>query len=204
MQKIFSLFLALFFFGIFYLFSFVFLSIIDDNTPNFITPLIRGNFNILWIVLTITLTSLYLFLCYKSNKKFNVFSGKLLMVFGFSCMIAGILVFLFGNSSGWFLKYTIGCFVGLLFYLFYQNEITIKLNIISGLVAIFVLLFGEQLEYFILMDPSDYPSILAIRSFPNIIFWFLTILFVFFSSYFFSKGVLIKKLLKKENINNSI
>ncbi|WP_281322566.1 hypothetical protein [Flavobacterium aestivum] len=188
MKKILSIFLTLLFFAIFYLFSFVFLTIIDDNTPNSVTPLIRNNFDILWIGLAIILTSSYLFLCYINNKNFNEFSGKLLMVFVFSCLISGLLVFMFGNSPYWFFKYTIGFFVGLLFYLFNRKEVNKKINLLSGVTSIFALLFGEQVEYFLIMDPSSYPTILTIKSFSSIVLWFITILLVFFSAYFFSTG----------------
>jgi hypothetical protein len=109
---------------------------------------------------------------------------------------------MFGNSPYWFFKYTIGCFVGVLFYLLNKKEITRKLNIISGVVSIFVLLFGEQVEYFLIMDPSNYPTILTIGSFSNIGFWLGTILFVFFSSYFFSKGFWVNNKFKN-NLNRN-
>jgi hypothetical protein len=186
------------FFWVFYLFSFVFFTIIDDNTPNSITSLIRDNFDFLWIGLAVILTFLYLFWCYKKNKKFNIYSIKLLIVFALSCLISGFLVFMCSNSSYWFFKYTIGCFVGSLFYFFNKKEIDRELNSTSGIVSIFVLLFGENFEYFLIMDPPNNPSILYSKSFSNTILWFATIGLVFVSAYLFSKGILINKIKKHQ------
>lgn len=188
MQKIITFFLVLFVFGVFYLFSFILLGFIDDNTPNSMTPFIRNNFKSLWFASAIVFTIAYVICYYNDNKDFNEFTGKLLLIVLISCLIAVLLVYIFGNGPYWFLKYLIGCFVGSLFNVFIQIGRNRQLNFVSGITAIFVHLFGEQIEYFLLMDSSDYPTVLSIKSFTSLIFWLLAVIVVFFSAYFFSNG----------------
>ncbi|MDR7211791.1 hypothetical protein [Flavobacterium piscis] len=192
MKKLLSVILLLLLFSIFYMYSFFILMSIESINDDFLAKY----FYFLRIGIATGLTCVFLFLFY-DKKKIILSISKLLLIIFISSLVSGLLAYFFKNSPCWPLKYLIGIITGLLFYLLYKKENSKKLNFLSGIVSLFALLLCENLERFLLMDRPDYPSILYTKSFPNMIFWLGIILFIFFSSYFFSKGFWIKiKLLK--------
>lgn len=183
-KKMLSGILLLLLLGIFYMYSFIILISIESINRNFLAQY----FYILRAAIATALSCIFLFLFYdKSNSLISI--SKLLLLLFISSFFSVVFAYLFKYSSFWALKYSIGIITGLFFYLLYKNE---KRNILSGVITLFALLLCENLELFFILDPPEHPSVLDIKSFPDIFLWFGTILFVFFSSYFFAKGFWIK------------
>lgn len=190
LKKILSLLLVLSLFGIFYIYSFIILMSIESIDNIFLATY----FYILRIGITVALTCVFLFLFYDKNN-FILSISKLLLIIFISSFFSGLLAYFFKSSPYWFLKYSIGIIVGTLFYLLYKKIKSKKINLLSGFVSLLALLLCENLERFLIMDPSEYPSVLYIKSFPNIVLWFGIIVFVFFTSYIFSEGFWVKNRL---------
>lgn len=171
-------------FGIFYLCAFIILISIESIDRNFLAQY----FYILRVAIATVLSCIFVFLFY--NKKKSLLSiSKLLLVLFIASFFSAVFACLFKNTSFWVLKYSIGFIAGLFLNSIYKKQ---KRNILSGVVSLFALLLCENLERFLIMDPPDYPSVLYIKSFPQIFHWCATIVFVFFSSYFIANGFFIK------------
>jgi hypothetical protein len=185
LKKMLSGILFLLLFGIFYMYSFIILMTIESIDRNFLAEY----FYIMRVGVATSLSYIFMFLFYdKKNPLLSI--SKLLLLLFIASFFSVVFTYLFKNSPFWVLKYSIGIITGLFFYFIYKKE---KGNSLSGVVSLFALLLGENLERFLIMDPPDYPSVLYIKSFSHIVLWLGTILFVFFSSYFFAKGFWIKK-----------
>lgn len=184
LKKMLSGILFLLLFGIFYMYSFIILMTIESIDRNFLAEY----FYIMRVGIAISLSCIFMFLFY--DKKDPLLSiSKLLLLLFIASFFSAVFAYLFKDSLFWVLKYSIGIITGLFFYFIYKKE---KGNSLSGVVSIFALLLCENLERFFIMDSPDYPSVLYIKSFPHIFLWFGTVVFVFFSSYFFAGGFLIK------------
>jgi len=183
LKKMLSGILFLLLFGIFYMYSFIILMTIESIDRNFLAEY----FYIMRVGAT-SLSCIFMFLFYDKKNPFLSISKLLLLLF-IASFFSVVFAYLFKNSPFWVLKYSIGIITGLFFYFIYKKE---KGNSLSGVVSLFALLLCENLERFFIMDPPDYPSVLYIKSFPHIFLWFGTVVFVFFSSYFFAGGFLIK------------
>ncbi|WP_316633155.1 hypothetical protein [uncultured Flavobacterium sp.] len=194
LKKILSVLLLLSLFGVFYVYSYVILVTIEFIERDFLNEY----FYSLRMGIATGLTCIFLFLFYDKNN-FLLSISKLLLIIFISSFFSGLLAYLFKNSPFWALKYLIGIITGILFYVLYKKEKRKKVSILAGIVSLFALLLCENLERFLLMDPSDYPSVLYVKSFSNIILWLGTILFVFFSAYFFSKGFWVKNRLTTQD-----
>jgi len=177
--------LFLLLFGIFYMYSFIILMTIESIDRNFLAEY----FYIMRVGIATSLSCIFMFLFY--DKKDPILSiSKLLLLLFIASFFSAVLAYLFKNSPFWFLKYSIGIITGLFFYFIYKKE---KRNSLSGVISLFALLLCENLERFFIMDSPDYPSVLYIKSFPHIFLWFGTVVFVFFSSYFFAGGIFDQK-----------
>lgn len=186
LKKMLSGILFLMLFGIFYMYSFIILMTIESIDRNFLAEY----FYIMRVGIATSLSCIFMFLFYdKKNPLLSI--SKLLLLLFIASSFSAVFAYLFKNSPFWVFKYSIGIITGLFFNFIYKNEKE-KRNSLSGVVSLFALLLCENLERFLIMDPPDYPSVLYIKSFPHIFLWCATIVFVFFSSYFFAKGFLIK------------
>lgn len=184
LKKMLSGILFLLLFGTFYMYSFIILMTIESIDRNFLAEY----FYIMRVGIAISLSCIFMFLFYdKKNPLLSI--SKLLLLLFIASFFSAVLAYLFKNSPFWVLKYSIGIITGLLFNSIYKKE---KSNSLSGVVSLLALLLCENMERFLIMDSPDYPSVLYIKSFPHIFLWCGTIVFVFFSSYFFAKGFLIK------------
>lgn len=184
LKKMLSGILFLLLFGIFYMYSFIILMTIESIDRNFLAEY----FYIMRVGVATSLSCIFMFLFYDKKNPFLSISKLLLLLF-IASFFSVVFAYLFKNSPFWVLKYSIGIITGLFFYFIYKKE---KGNSLSGVVSLFALLLCENLERFFIMDSPDYPSVLYIKSFPHIFLWFGTVVFVFFSSYFFAGGFLIK------------
>lgn len=184
LKKMLSGILFLLLFGIFYMYSFIILMTIESIDRNFLAEY----FYIIRVGVATSLSCIFMFLFYDKKNPFLSISKLLLLLF-IASFFSVVFAYLFKNSPFWVLKYSIGIITGLFFYFIYKKE---KGNSLSGVVSLFALLLCENLERFFIMDSPDYPSVLYIKSFPHIFLWFGTVVFVFFSSYFFAGGFLIK------------
>ena len=184
LKKMLSGILFLLLFGIFYMYSFIILMTIESIDRNFLAEY----FYIMRVGIATSLSCIFMFLFYdKKNPLLSI--SKLLLLLFIASFFSVVFAYLFKNSPFWVLKYSIGIITGLFFYFIYKKE---KGNSLSGVVSLVALLLCENLERFFIMDPSDYPSVLYIKSFPHLFLWVGTVVFVFFSSYFFAGGFLIK------------
>lgn len=184
LKKMLSGILFLLLFGIFYMYSFIILMTIESIDRNFLAEY----FYIMRVGVATSLSCIFMFLFYDKKNPFLSISKLLLLLF-IASFFSVVFAYLFKNSPFWVLKYSIGIITGLFFYFIYKKE---KGNSLSGVVSLFAFLLCENLERFFIMDSPDYPSVLYIKSFPHIFLWFGTVVFVFFSSYFFAGGFLIK------------
>ncbi|MDW8852418.1 hypothetical protein SD960_20115 [Flavobacterium sp. MMLR14_040] len=184
LKKTLSGILFLLLFGIFYMYSFIILMSIESIDRNFLAEY----FYIMRVGIATSLSCIFMFLFYdKKNPLLSI--SKLLLLLFIASFFSVVFAYMFKNSPFWVLKYSIGIITGLFFYFIYKKE---KGNSLSGVVSLLALLLCENLERFFIMDPPGYPSVLYIKSFPDIFLWFGTVVFVFFSSYFFAGGFLIK------------
>lgn len=184
LNKVLSAIYFLLLFGIFYLYAFIILISIESIDRNFLAQY----FYILRVAVATALSCIFLFLFYdKENPLLSV--SKLILLLFIASFFSAVFAYMFKNTAFWVLKYSIGIITGLFFNVIYKKQ---KRNILSGVISLFALLLCENLERFLIMDPPDYPSVLYIKSFSHILHWCGTIVFVFFSTYFFAKGFFIK------------
>ena len=128
---------------------------------------------------------LVLLLFYLSNRRRSDFFQKIKFIFftlSLSIIASTILAIIFGNSEYWYLKYSIGLIVGIFTRTLAENLSRKFIGIIASIISFCTLLTCESIEYYVSMDPSDYPSIYNIDSFLEPLYWYSTIAIVIISA----------------------
>ncbi|MCC9073879.1 hypothetical protein LNQ49_20040 [Flavobacterium sp. F-65] len=64
-------------------------------------------------------------------------------------------------------------------FFFYQKEKINNINISIGVIVLFASFLFEHIGQFLIMNSLNYSSVLYLKTFPNITFWFGIILFIF-------------------------
>jgi hypothetical protein len=64
-------------------------------------------------------------------------------------------------------------------FFFYQKEKINNINISIGVIVLFASFLFEHIGQFLIMNSLNYSSVLYLKTFPNITFWFGLILFIF-------------------------
>lgn len=161
---------------------FNFIVFLDEVFPKPI-DILRDNYYLVSPGLTLILI-LTILICYlKEERAFELLTKWVLFLYS-SSLICVIFALLFGNSKFWFLKYIIGFVIG-------GIACTLKLKnydkhalLFVGLIAFGEIIMVESIEYFVVLDPPNTPSLLYINSFPNPMIWGLFILIVIIPAYF--------------------
>lgn len=167
---------------------------LDNSFEKVPFSFIRKYGEITKLIFALFMGFLFVYSFHKRND-FKSFSIKWIIIFITSFIFSGLIHFFLGNSNYWSLKYLfIALFVGLISYFFHRKT---EQNVawFSGLIAIWSIFFGGEIEYFLTMEPSIYPSLFYLRSFPSFGLWIVTFSIIFLISYLLSKGFLIRKLL---------
>lgn len=166
------------------------------NDHTFISEFLSRHLFVIALIVTIFLLMFFIFI---KRQDFIKYTGTWLTVLFSSLFIAGIFAYIFGNSSLWFLKYTIGFVIGTIAYLLNRRHLNIQTTISTAIISFLALFFCENMEYYFVLDPPSNPSTMYIHSFPNKTIWLIFILFVVVPATLISKGLIINKLFRPNN-----
>ena len=189
-NKIRLIILWMFFIVYFYWFIDSLTSVVDNNVTGYY-PLLREYDYILNI-----LGSLSLFVClisWQYKRDILIFSFNWAFTIVFSFLLIGVLALLLKDGNYWYLKYISGILVGVISYILNKKNSDDYLGLFSGFISISGIIFYDNVEYLSMMDPPEHPSISYIRTFPSLISWMSSLVFIFSSAYFLSKGLLFIK-----------
>lgn len=178
-----------FFVSVFPLLTFI------DNNISFNTKVLRNHILELWFGLSILFTIGYFLVFYKREDYLRVSKAWLIILYS-SFLLYSWFAYQFGNSNLWYLKYTVGIYVGTLSFLFNRKKIDNYSVGLAGVFSLLIIFFCERAEYFFILDPSEYPTLLDIESFSNPAIWFLFLMIVILPSLILSKGFFIRLFFK--------
>lgn len=163
------------------------------NWNNFFDDFIHDNLEELGPVLAVFFTALF-FVVFRKRKDLLQFTGTWTGIFILSLAIGFGYAHLFGNSELWYLKYSIGTVTGAIVLLIYRKNTGTHTMILGAIVSFFAIYLCENMEYLIVFDPPDNPSLMYTRSFLNVGAWFLFLLLVIVPAGLLSGGVGMKKV----------
>jgi len=167
----------------------------NDNT--YFDEFIHDYFSAISFITPVFFILLFI-LVYRKRKDFLKFTSIWLAILFSSFLVASLLSIAFGNSEHWYLKYTLGLFIGTITYLLSKDLFNPHIILLTGIFSVFALFLGEEVEYFMVLDPSLYPSTKYPQSFPNEFIWLTFILIVVIPASIISKGFIINNFIKSQ------
>lgn len=166
------------------------LTLIDNSILSDIEWLRKYSFFIK-IILSLIFSFSYIKI-YGKRSDFSCFFRNWFLIVIVSFALSGLLSFLLGNTSFWFVKFLIGILTGYASYLINMKLKYPSIGWTTGVIAVLAALFGGSIEYLQTMEPPTHPSLLYVRSFANPIFWIVGVLIIFLPAYLLAKGWLLK------------